>query len=282
MGSIETAPASQFRERPCCRAPGRFRYSTNTYQELSLLFVPSALTTGAARYSGSMRFRLVWLLASIVTSVLCQPVRLTTTHKGDGGLATNAEIDGPSSVALDRSGNIYTYELAGGAIRKIGAVHGTITTVLETCHPLSRSRGCAGAIGDLGVAASSRLVFSEFTHNRIGALDLATGALTVLAGNGGLKSSGDGGRATKAGITVPHCMALDTGDDMLVCDSSFYIRRINIRTGLISRVAGNGERGSAGDNGPALDAQLEMPESVAVDRAHNIYVSDALVIEFAE
>jgi len=74
--------------------------------------------------------------------------------------------------------------------------------------------------------------------------------LSIVGGTGDLASSGDGGAAAAAGITVPHCFTLDQQGNMFVRDSSHRIRRIDEKSGTISTVAGNGHRGFAGDHGP--------------------------------
>jgi len=117
-------------------------------------------------------------------------------------------------------------------------------------------------------------LFAEYTYNRLSSFNLHTRALAVVGGNGELTSSGDGGPATAAAITVSYCFAFDSKGDILVCDSSHRIRRISANTGIISTVAGSGHRGLAGDHGPAIQADFVTPLSIAVDRWDNIYVAD--------
>lgn len=196
---------------------------------------------------------------------------------GDNGPATKAQINAPSSLALDARGNIYVYESEGGAIRRIDRSTRRITTVAEECNPpwqKPRPTGCFGPISRLQVTDSGTLLFSEFTYNRLSSYDLVSHRYLVIAGNGDLRSTGDGGQARDAGLTVPHCLALAHNGDIFVCDSSHFIRRIEAKTGIISGVAGSGKRGFGGDGGPALNAQFVTPLSVAVDSEGNIFVAD--------
>jgi serine/threonine-protein kinase len=131
-----------------------------------------------------------------------------------------------------------------------------------------------GPIGQLTVNSAGSLLFSEFTYNRLSAFDQSTRALSVIAGNVQLRSSGDGGPATKAGIAVSYCFAFDSKENMFVCDSSHYIRRVSAETGTISTVAGNGGRSYSGDRLPALSAAFGTLLSLAVDPSDNVYFAD--------
>jgi len=209
--------------------------------------------------------------------LLAQPLLSQLQRPGDNGPAVKAQINAPSRLAVDARGNLYVYESLGGAIRRIDQSTKRITTVTEECNPpwqKPRPTGCFGPISRLEVTDSGRLLFSEFTYNRLSSYDLVNHRFSVIAGTGDLTSSGDGGQATGAGITVSHCFGLDHVGNIFVCDSSHVIRRIDAKTGGISRVAGTGERGFAGDGGPALNAQFVTPLSVAVDNEGNIFIAD--------
>jgi hypothetical protein len=121
---------------------------------------------------------------------------------------------------------------------------------------------------------SGSLLLAEFTHNRVSVFDPVSRRFTVIAGNGDSKSTGDGGLARDAGVTAPYCLALDSSGDIFVCDSSYFVRRIDSKTGTISTVAGSGKRGFAGDGGPALNAQFVTPLSIAIDPQDNFFVAD--------
>jgi sugar lactone lactonase YvrE len=220
---------------------------------------------------------LVFALGLATTILMGQPRPSRLRRPGDYGPATKAQINAPSSVALDARGNIYLYESLAGAIRRIDRSTHRITTVAEECNPPWQKpipTGCFGPISRLQVTGSGNLLFSEYTYNRLSSYDLVSHRLSVIAGSGDLKSSGDGGPARDAGLTVPHCLALDHNGDIFVCDLSHYIRRIETQTGVISRVAGSGKRGFAGDGGPALNAQFVTPLSVAVDKEGNFFIAD--------
>ncbi len=57
--------------------------------------------------------------------------------------------------------------------------------------------------------------------------------------------------------------------------SNNRIRRVDAASGLISTVAGNGNPGFSGDNGPAINAAIDNPSALALDGAGNLYIADS-------
>ncbi len=107
-------------------------------------------------------------------------------------------------------------------------------------------------------------------------MDAATGILTVVAGNGTVTYSGDGGPATQAGIGFPWCVAVDTSGNLYITDGALnYIRKVDAATGVISTIAGNGQPVSFGDGGPAASAGLDVPVGISVDANGNLYIAEA-------
>jgi len=89
-------------------------------------------------------------------------------------------------------------------------------------------------------------------------------------------SSGDGSAGTSAKIGWPEGIAVSTVTDSLYwAEQSVYckVRKISLVTGIVSSVAGTGTCGSAGDNGPALFAQLNGPSKLLLDKNENLYVA---------
>jgi uncharacterized protein (TIGR03437 family) len=99
------------------------------------------------------------------------------------------------------------------------------------------------------------------------------GALRIIAGNGNLSASGDGGPATSASL-YPIATAVDASGNVYIVDSvNNRIRKV-APSGIITTVAGNGSRGYAGDGGSATSAELCNPQGVAVDTSGNLYIAD--------
>ncbi len=102
-----------------------------------------------------------------------------------------------------------------------------------------------------------------------------SGIVTKFAGTGDRTTSGDGGLAVNAGIGDPYSICTDKlGNIYFAEQNQGYIRKIDIN-GVITTIAGNGQNGSSGDGGPALNASFSVPSSIAIDKKGNIYVGDA-------
>ena len=103
--------------------------------------------------------------------------------------------------------------------------------------------------------------------------DAATGALTLVAGNGTYGFSGDNGAATGAQLASPKGLAVDSAGNLFIADTGNQCIR-KVTNGVITTVAGNGTYGFSGDNGPAANAGLSTPYGVAVDSAGSLYIAD--------
>jgi sugar lactone lactonase YvrE len=103
----------------------------------------------------------------------------------------------------------------------------------------------------------------------------ATGALTRVAGNTHAGYSGDGGAATKAQLNAPYGIAVDSSGNLYIADAGNQSIRKVTAGGIITTIAGTTTAGYFGDNGPAINAQLNNPLGVAVDSSGNLYIADS-------
>jgi uncharacterized repeat protein (TIGR01451 family) len=153
----------------------------------------------------------------------------TAGFSGDGSLAINAELHGPTSVAIDGQGNLYVADIANQRIREIG-VNGIIATFA--------GGGAPGNLGDGGPATSAQLdepygvtvdgsgnVFiAENAANRFRMV--ASGIITTIAGNGGFGYYGDNGPATSAGFEYPAAIVADQLGNLIVTDDLSHTIRL--------------------------------------------------------
>jgi len=106
-------------------------------------------------------------------------------------------------------------------------------------------------------------------------LRVTSAALTEsIAGNGSPGNSGDGGPARAAELSQPSACALDSFGNLLLADTLNHRIRKVTPAGAISTVAGTGDAGFSGDEGPAVNARIQAPRGVAVDDSGNVYLAD--------
>ena len=132
--------------------------------------------------------------------------------------------------------------------------------------------------GGIAVAPSADVYFADSNNHVVRRIDPRNNITTVVGNNAlGPGFSGDFGAATNAQLDTPEGVAIAPDGDLLVADSQNHrIRRIDKQTSVITTVAGTGEAGSAGDDGPALHAALNSPGGVAVAPNGDVYIADTL------
>ena len=201
---------------------------------------------------------------------------------GDGGSAVRAQLNNPRGVALDSAGNIYIADTGNARLRKVSAAG-----VIETIAGSSGTILPGNQTGDGGPATEARLrtpyglavddvgdvYFSDMGAARVRKIS-ADGKITTVAGTGTRGFIGDGGVATAAQLNSPLGIALDSAGNLYISDSVVSRVRQVSPEGNISTVAGIGTRGSRGDGGPALSAQLDSPLRAAIGPSNNLYIVD--------
>jgi len=206
----------------------------------------------------------------------------TAGYSGDGTSAIAAQLDFPSSLAMDGTGDLYIADYSNNAIRRVDAQTGIITTVAGNGLTGYSGDGAAAVQAELnapaGVAldASGNLFVADTWNSRIRRVDAQSGIITTVGGDGLANLSGDGGPAASAGLSFPSGVALDASDNVLIADlDDNSVREVNFATGLISTIAGTGAAGYTGDGAAAASAQLNSPTGVVEDTAGNIYIADS-------
>ena len=225
----------------------------------------------------NFRVRRVDAQTGIITTVAGTGV---PGFNGDNQPATAAQMS-PIDVAVDGAGNLLIADMRNMAIRRVDAQTGIITTVAGT-----RGRGFNGdnqpatsaqlnfPVG-IAVDGAGNLLIADQTNARIRRVDAQTGIITTVAGTGVLGFNGDNQPATSAQLNFPSSIAVDGTGNLVIADSSNNrIRRVDVRTGIITTMAGTGVAGFNGDNQPATAAQVNIPRDVAVDGVGNLLIAD--------
>jgi sugar lactone lactonase YvrE len=224
------------------------------------------------------RIRRVDPVTGVITTIAGTGAR---GYGGDGGPAAAAVLNLPRAVAVTGDGDVLIADTDNQRIRRIDHATGIITTIAGV--------GRFGHGGDGGPATAARLaspqalalapdgsVFVADTRNaRIRRIHPGTGVITTIAGTGESGDSGDGGPATAARLTLPRGLTLAPDGSQYVADAGAHrVRRID-PAGVITTVAGVGQRHCTGDGGPAVDAALAAPSGLAVGPEGSLYIADA-------
>jgi sugar lactone lactonase YvrE len=200
---------------------------------------------------------------------------------GDGGPASKAKLYYPSSLALDRKGNLYIADSWNNRIRKIDK-QGIITTVAGSGN-LGSNEDTASVLAlkanmyhPAGVAVDNNgnLYIADYGNSTIRKVD-TSGMMTTFAGKSGKTSFfGENIPATSAILNRPSYVAVAPNGDVYIADSyNNRIRKVNA-LGIISTAVGAGLPTYGGDSGPAKIAQLNFPMGITFDRAGNLFVAD--------
>jgi len=159
-----------------------------------------------------------------------------TGYFGDGGPAVDAQLSFPVALAFDAQGNLYISDHGNDAIRKVDMHTGIITTVA-------------------GVGPADTWVKGAWVP--------------------GIQSKGgDGGPATQGVLESPRGITFDAQGNLYIADRDHdAIRKVDTN-GIMTTVAGTGQRGYSGDGSPATKAKLNRPDGVVFDAAGNMYIDD--------
>jgi glucose/arabinose dehydrogenase len=210
-------------------------------------------------------------------------------HAGDGGPARQARLDQPQSLAQTPDGGMYILDQRNQVIRMIDA-DGIMHTVAGT----PREPGFSGDGGDplqaqfsfpsgsnpqpaggIAVSSDGLLYVADTLNHRIRVIDFEASTVETLAGTGEPGFSGDDGPATAAQINNPRKLTMGPDDRLYFGDElNNRIRAIDLDTGIITTVAGNGEAGFAGDGLPPEQASLYRPVGVSFSPEGDMYIID--------
>jgi hypothetical protein len=235
------------------------------------------------------------------------------SDSGDGGPVLAAELATPEATAVGGSGDVAIVDTGDNRVRLAAHTSGTRygqKMVAGRIYTVA-GNGKSGFRGDDGPATSARfstpqgvaldhagnIVIADTSNARVRVVAATSGtfysrAMTAghiytIAGDGSGSYTGNGGRATSAGLPTPAGIAVDAAGNVLVTqEESSAVRVIAAASGTfygqamaagdIYVIAGRGVIGAAGDGGLATSAELNFPLAVVTDPAGNVMISDSL------
>ncbi|MBI1354803.1 MAG: hypothetical protein GC160_10680 [Acidobacteria bacterium] len=199
---------------------------------------------------------------------------------GDGGPAVKAQVGNPYGLTIGPDGALYVCEIDTHRIRRIDLKTGKISTVAGT--------GEKGYSGDGGPALAAKLnepyeirfdkagnmLFVEMKNAIVRQVDKKTGKISTVAGTGVGGFSGDGGPATKAQLNQPHSIALDPAGDLYIADiANHRIRKVTMKTGVISTFAGTGVAEPTPDGAPVAGTPLNGPRTMTFSKSGDMFLA---------
>jgi streptogramin lyase len=231
--------------------------------------------------TGNNTIRGVMVATGNIVTVAGSPNNLG--FSGFGEAADSAILATPYDITVGPSGDIYFVDSQNNVACRISHSTG-ILSIVAGAGPLN-----SGYLGDNGPAVSAKLnapqgiavdadgdVFIADAGNHvIRKVDHDTGIITTVAGLGTFGYTGDSGPATAATLYAPSDVAVDINGNVYIADQGNHvIRKVDKSTGIIHTLGGTGSAGYSGDGGPAGEAKLSSPQSVAVDESGNLFFTD--------
>lgn len=216
---------------------------------------------------------------------------------GNGGPASMAALDLPVGVAFDANWNLLIADQANQMIRRVDAATGIIDTIagLGHCADANNPNPCVPFMdevpakeasfhlpvgqaatpgGRLALDAAGNIYLADTENFRVRLIDTA-GIIHTFAGTGVNGYAGDGGPANQAQLGRSTDVAVAPDGSVYIADTENSCIRVVAPTGILTTFAGVcGQRGFAGDDGPAAAALLDRPSGVEVAPSGDVYIAD--------
>jgi streptogramin lyase len=203
-------------------------------------------------------------------------------HSGDGGPAVKAQLNQPHEIRFGPDGALYISDMTTQTIRRVDMKSGIISTFAGTGKPGFSGDGGAATAAQMKDPISiqfgrdGKLYVCDIGNNRIRAIELATGTITTVCGNGDRKPTPDGAPfSPETPLNGPRTIDFDpAGNAWIALREGNAIYRADLKTGKLTHIAGTGKPGFKGNGGPAKDAELSGPKGLAIAPDGRVFVAD--------
>jgi len=202
-------------------------------------------------------------------------------HTGDGGPGREATFNGMHSLAVGPDGCVYLADTWNNCVRKFDPKTGTVSAFAGTGEPGYDGDGGPALKAKFGQSfcvsfdpAGKGCYVTDLVNRRIRKVDMQTGIVTTVAGNGERGVPKDGQEATQQPLVDPRAHAVDAKGNLYILERGGHALRVVDAQGRIRTVAGTGKAGAAGVGGPALSAQMNGPKHLCIDRDGSVLIAD--------
>ena len=197
----------------------------------------------------------------------------TPGFAGDGGIASEAKFNGPHNLAVVSSGLILIGDTWNGRVREVNVQTRLVKTVSGYEVPLEKAKGSGPYCITLD-DSKSHLYIADL--RQVWVLNLKSGALSLVAGNGKKGIPQDGSVAMESPLVDPRAVAPDHLGNVYILERGGNALRVVDVSGKVRTVVNaSGKVGSHGDGGPALDAGMNGPKHLCIDRDNTVLIADA-------
>lgn len=201
--------------------------------------------------------------------------------RGDGGAALEASLNFPSAVAIDGNG-LYIADTMNHQVRHVDLVTGIIRTLAGTGQHRFSGEGGPASLATLNepcalaLDGKGNLFVADQSNNRIRKIDLATEIITTIAGTGESAYSGDGGQGIDTCLAGPSGVAIGPDGALYIADTfNGRIRRLDLVSGVISTVVGDGGTYRYSGSPVELSTSLSRPYGLAILPGGDIVFTDS-------
>ena len=199
----------------------------------------------------------------------------------DGITATTRRLAFPGGLSADTSGNFYFSDTGNNKVMKVTVSTGLITTVAGTGSQTFSGEGVPAITASLNlpkglaVDAFGNVFITDTANSRIRKVSAINGIITTIAGTSSSGFLMDNIDATKAPLNFPDDVAVDKSGNIFIADTgNNRVRKVAANTGIITTVAGNGQKSPLQNDVIATAAAAYHPTGVVVDAVGNIYIAE--------